>query len=147
MALYGSSTLHRISFCKTVKLGDDADNLRIDGTSKLIWAGYGGGALSAINPDGKRTTDIPLGAHPESFQIEKNGKRIFVNVPHSRKVAVVDREKRAAVATWDIGLEISNFPMALDEKLKRLFVVCRTPARLLVFDTDSGKIVAKLPTV
>jgi hypothetical protein len=70
-----------------------------------------------------------------------------VNVPRSRKIEVVDREKKAVVKNWSIGLEISNFPMALDEKSKRLFVVCRTPARLIVFDTDNGKTVAKIPTV
>jgi DNA-binding beta-propeller fold protein YncE len=132
---------------QTLKLGDDADNLRFDAASKLVWAGYGSGALTAIDSEGKRVTDISVSAHPESFQLERDSSRIFVNVPRSRKVEVVDRQKKAIAANWSIGLEISNFPMALDEKSHRLFVVCRTPARLLVFDTDSGKTVAKLPTV
>jgi DNA-binding beta-propeller fold protein YncE len=132
---------------QTLKLGDDADNLRFDAAARLVWAGYGSGALTSIDGDGKRVGDIPVSAHPESFQLEKSGPRIFVNAPRSRKIEVVDREKKAVVANWSIGLEISNFPMALDEKSKRLFVVCRTPARLIVFDTDSGKTVAKIPTV
>jgi hypothetical protein len=37
--------------------------------------------------------------------------------------------------------------MALDEKDKRLFVGCRLPARLVVLDTDSGQVVAKMPVV
>jgi hypothetical protein len=37
--------------------------------------------------------------------------------------------------------------MALDEAGRRLFVGCRVPARLVVLDTDSGQVVAKLPTV
>jgi DNA-binding beta-propeller fold protein YncE len=132
---------------QTLKLGDDADNLRFDAASKLVWAGYGGGALAAIDSGGKRVADIPLTAHPESFQLEKKGPRIFVNAPGSRKVEVVDREKKAVIANWSIGLEISNFPMALDEKSKRLFVICRTPARLIAFDTDTGKTVARIPAV
>ena len=36
--------------------------------------------------------------------------------------------------------------MALDEANHRLFVVCRFPARMIVLDTNSGKVVEKLPT-
>jgi hypothetical protein len=37
-----------------------------------------------------------------------------------------------------------NFPMALDESHQRLFVGTRTPPRLLIFDTESGKEIASL---
>ena len=114
---------------------------------RLVWAAYGGGALAAISDDGQLVANIKLSAHPESFQLEHNGPRIFVNLPRSRQIAVVDREKKAVIATWGTGLDFSNFPMTFDEKSKRLFIVCRVPARLLVMDTDSGKIVAKMPTV
>ena len=33
----------------------------------------------------------------------------------------------------------SNFPMALDESNHRLFVGCRKPAKVLVYDTTTGK--------
>jgi DNA-binding beta-propeller fold protein YncE len=131
---------------RTIKLGDDADNLRFDAASGLVWAGYGSGAVAAIGDDGKLLANIRLSAHPESFQLEHDGGRIFVNVPGSRQVGVIDRDKKAVVATWGTGLDFSNFPMALDEKSKRLFVVCRVPARLLVMDSDTGKVVAKMPT-
>jgi hypothetical protein len=35
--------------------------------------------------------------------------------------------------------------MALHEEDKRLFVGCRLPARLVVLNTDSGQVVAKMP--
>ena len=37
--------------------------------------------------------------------------------------------------------------MALDEGGGRLFVGCRLPARLVILDTNSGQVVAKLPVV
>jgi hypothetical protein len=37
--------------------------------------------------------------------------------------------------------------MALDDVNKRLFAGCRVPARLVVLDTSSGRIVGTLPTV
>ena len=81
---------------------------------------------------------------PESFQLEKSGPRIFVNIPTSQKITVVDREKRAATTAWPTAGATANFPMALDETHHRLFVGFRKPAKLAVFDTESGKIVANL---
>jgi hypothetical protein len=38
----------------------------------------------------------------------------------------------------------NNFPMALDETNHRLFVGTRDPLKLLVFDTNSGKVISVL---
>src|SRR3954464_1235557 len=73
---------------KTIKLGSDADNLRFDAEKKHVYVGYGAGALAVMTEDGTKVAEIPLDEHPESFQLEKSGQRIFVNVPRSRKVAV-----------------------------------------------------------
>ena len=132
---------------KSIKLGDDADNVRFDAGKKHVYVGYGSGALAVMNEDGTKVAEINLDAHPESFQLEKNGARLFVNLPKSRKVAVVDRTKAAVIGSWGTGGALSNYPMALDEDDQRLFIVCRLPARLLVFDTSSGNVIGKLPVV
>jgi hypothetical protein len=44
--------------------------------------------------------NIALAGHPESFQLEGAGTRIFVNVPTANQIAVVDRAKNEVVATW-----------------------------------------------
>ena len=44
-------------------------------------------------------------------------------------------------------MAFANYAMALDESDRRLFVVTRMPARLLVFDTNNGNIVQKLTAV
>jgi hypothetical protein len=119
---------------------DDADNLRIDAKTGRIYVGYGDGALGVLDlATMKQAGGIRLGAHPESFQIEQHGPRIFVNVPDARQVAVIDREKQTVIGTWPMEKFRANFPMALDETNHRLFVGCRQPARLVVFDTDTGK--------
>ncbi len=51
------------------------------------------------------------------------------------------------MASWTTGGPQSNYPMALDEGARRLFVVCRAPARMIVLDTQTGKVVTSLPTV
>lgn len=132
---------------KSIKLGDDADNVRFDADKKHVYVGYGSGALAVVNEDGTKVAEISLDAHPESFQLEKKGPWLFVNLPKSRKVAIVDRTKGSVVTTWGTGGALSNYPMALDEDDHRLFIVCRLPARLLVLDTNTGKIIEKLPVI
>ncbi|MCW3096549.1 MAG: hypothetical protein JWL77_2167 [Chthonomonadaceae bacterium] len=129
----------------SVALGDDSDNVRYDAGSKRILVGYGSGALGWIEAaTGKHLTDVAFKGHPEAFQLENPGPRIFVNVPGEGQIVVVDRERRAVTARWPVTGAQSNFPMALDEADHRLFVGCRNPARILVYDTDSGKTVASV---
>jgi len=126
-------------------LKDDADNVRYDEATKRIYVGFGSGGIAIINtPDSKQIGSIKLTAHPEAFELEKNGKRIFVNVPNSRRVAVIDRDKGEVIATWKTDLAFGNFPMALDEAHHRLFVGCRLPSKLVVLNTESGDVVAKI---
>ena len=131
----------------TLDFGDDADNLRYDSGRKRTYVGYGSGALGEIDDQGNKAGEIKLDAHPESFQLEKDGPRIYVNLPKSRKIAVLDRETRAIIATWPIGMALANYPMALDQADHRLFVMTRFPARLLVFDANTGKTIQRLPAV
>src|SRR5438874_4110638 len=39
---------------------------------------------AVMNEDGTKVAEIELDAHPESFQLENNGPRLFVNLPKSR---------------------------------------------------------------
>jgi DNA-binding beta-propeller fold protein YncE len=130
---------------KSVPYSEDADNLRYDQATGHVWVGYGH-ALGELTADGARLADINLPEHPESFQIEQAGPRIFVNLPEAGTVAVVDRKSRKVVETWQTSFR-GNFAMALDEGQHRLFVATRRPARLVILDTDNGRIVASMPTV
>ena len=131
---------------KNIEGLDDADNLRYDAKTKLLYVGFGGGALGLINvAQNKLIGAIPLKAHPEAFVLEKNGPRIFVNLPERKQIIVLDREKKIAAQVWSLQKVEENFPMALDEKNQRLFVGCRQPAALLVLDAKIGKVVAAVP--
>jgi hypothetical protein len=138
---------------QTVKFSDDADNIRYDARGKRVVVGYGGekalrgrpegsGALAFLDTSGKQTAEIVVDAHPESFQLEKSGTRVFVNVPDKKEVQVADVVKGNILDRWPTTAATTCFPMALDEAHQRLFAGCRKPARLLVFDTSSGKNIA-----
>lgn len=139
----------------SVKYPDDADNIRYDAGSREIVVGYAGakqlrnrqvgaGGLGFFDLSGKKTSDIAIDAHPESFQIEQNGRRIFVNVPEKKEVEIVDTEKGSVIAKWLVSAE-NNFPMTLDEAHHRLFVGCWKPPSWLAFDTETGKQIASSP--
>jgi DNA-binding beta-propeller fold protein YncE len=145
--IYDGATFDLIT---SIDFGDDVDNLRYDAAEKRLYVGYGDektGAIGMVDAaTNKRLADeYKLGAHPESFQLSASGSNIYVNVPDLKQIAVVDRSTHA-VARWPLKFE-SNFPMALDEPNHRLFVATRVPARLAVFDTGSGHLVAALPAV
>ncbi len=136
----------------TVKFPDDADNIRYDPRSKGVIVGYAGakqlrkrekgtGGLGFIDANGKKAGEIIIDAHPESFQLEKSGSRIFVNVPEKREIEVLDAIKRAVLARWPVSAE-DNFPMTLDEAHHRLFIGVWKPPQLMVFDSEVGKQVA-----
>jgi DNA-binding beta-propeller fold protein YncE len=136
LKLFDASTY---ALVKTLGSLDDADNVRFDAKANRLYVGYRDGALAAIDPATMtRAGTIALDAHPESFQLESQGTRIFVNVPEAKYIAVVDRDAKKVSAKWPMTDFRANFPMALDEAHHLLFVGCREPARLVVFNTATG---------
>jgi DNA-binding beta-propeller fold protein YncE len=124
---------------ETVKFSGDADNIRYDARGRRIIVGYGDGALGFLDSNGKKTGEIALDAHPESFQLEKTGARVFVNVPDRKEIEVAGLVKNITLAKWPVTSALKNYPMALDEAHHRLLIGCRAPARMLVIDTETGK--------
>lgn len=126
-----------------------------DAAHHILYAGNGGRQghedyclLTMVDTlSGKKVGEIKLDSdHIEAMAIEKSGPRMFVNLTDKSAVAVIDREKRAVLATWPNGESgKANGPMAFDEANHRLFVVSRNPNNVIVLDTESGNIVATLP--
>ena len=126
-----------------IELGSDADNIRVDTAANRVIVGYGSGALAVIDPSTRsKVGDIPLKAHPESFQIDPDASHIFVNVPDARGIAVVDRVSQKQIAKWPLTDQGANFPMALDHVRRQVLVIFRTPAELGVFSMTDGKLIA-----
>ena len=132
----------------TIDLKGDADNVRYDPGSGLLNVGYGSGGIAIIDANTmKETARIPLDGHPESFQLDKQENRLYVNVPDENKIQVADLTTRKIIANWKNSTASSNFPMALDENHNRLFVGCRSPAKLRVIDTKTGNDLAAVKCV
>ncbi|HEV2490986.1 MAG TPA: hypothetical protein VGT03_14360 [Candidatus Acidoferrales bacterium] len=136
----------------TLHFSTDADDTRYDAATKRVIVGYGdekdAGLAILDSAAGNLLATIKLPAHPESFQLEESGPLIFTNIPDANNVVVVvDRNEKRIVASWRLGGAQDNFPMALDDANHRLFIGCRTPAEVLVLNTASGRILARVPSV
>jgi hypothetical protein len=108
----------------------DTDNMRYDAASKRLYVGYGRGshgALAIVDPARmERLREFELSSHPESFQLETSGSRIFVNLPDQEAIGVIDR-KTGAVTKWKIPGHSNTHAMALDEVSHRLFTAACSP--------------------
>src|SRR5437588_1003561 len=129
-----------------IELGEDADNVRVDTQRNRVLVGYGNGALAVIDPATRtKVSDIRLRGHPEGFQIDETGTKVFVNVPDARDIEVADlaSETNRSLPTQGAG---SNFPMAIDRDAHRVLVVFRNPPTLMALSSQDGRIVAKIET-
>jgi len=129
-----------------VALGKDADNVRVDDAAHRVYVGYGSGALAVIDATTRtKVADIPIKEHPESFQLERDGRHIFINVPDAHEIAVVDRAAMRVVANWSTDALRENYPLALDAT-HHVFAVFRHPARVGVFGAEDGHLVTSFET-
>ena len=110
----------------TLDFEGGADNLRYDAATKRVYVGCGdsekNAAIAAVDAmTNKRLDEVyKVGGEPESFQLEKNGPNIYVNVPDAKQIVVINRTTKE-LTRWPVTAA-QNFPMALDEADHRLFV-------------------------
>ncbi len=138
----------------TIPMGAHADASIFDAANHLYYVGNGGKQqkeeflnISVVDTaSGKKVGDIRIDAdRVEAMAIEKSGPRMFVNLYSKGAVAVIDRVKRTVIATWSITQEgRNNGSMAFDEADHRLFVHAREPGKVVILDTESGKVVTTL---
>src|SRR6185312_13430656 len=135
------------TFQKTtsIKLSDDADNVRYDTEKHLVYVGYGSGAIAIIDAKTmKEIASIKLDGHPESFQLSKKQNKIYINVPDRDEIEVADLSTHSVIAKWENTKTSSNFPMAMEEEHDRLFIGCRSPGTLRVINTENGKDISSM---
>jgi DNA-binding beta-propeller fold protein YncE len=142
------------------------DNAAYDPARHLYYAAI---VTGAGNPEGsieivdtqaaKLLGSIKMnGSDPGGLSIEPSGKRLYVAMGDvangDSHIKVVDLEKRAVVAEWPITGGPAPHASGLDAVHHRLFVGSRVkgghryePGKLVVIDTDTGKVVQALDSV
>lgn len=137
----------------SVKLLEDSDSIGYDSKTKYLYVDNGGGdvhqtysMLSVVDTTtGKKLADIKIdGDTLEAMALETSSPKMYVNNKAKNQVDVVDRDKRAIIASWPVTKCKTNVAMAFDEADHRLFTACRS-GEISVVDTQSGKEITSLP--
>jgi DNA-binding beta-propeller fold protein YncE len=138
-------------------LDPDADSMAYDAAAKHMYVVNGG--REAKTPysfitvldlgASKKVRDIKIDSNRvEAVVLEKSGPRLFCNITGTNSVGVMDRSKSGVQKEWKLPAGVQqNVALALDEKDHRLFIVARKPGKLVVLDSESGKVVSNLPAV
>ena len=137
-----------------IKLDLGPNRVAYDPHRRLLYVGYGGkdagkdyGEVGIIDANtDKHVGDVKVEAHPAELLLDASGNTLFVFVSAASKVQVVDTNKREVVSTWPVSSQ-RNGDGAFEEKRHRLFIGTRTPPRMIVMDSQTGKEIANLPTV
>jgi len=140
----------------TLKLGSGVDHGVYNPVNKYFYVENGGGSdskthvLSIIDTQSFKlvgeVSALP-GNSNEGMAIDRQGRRLYVNLTGTDEVGVVDLSTRELVARWALPDVHVAHAIALDEPHHRLFTATRKPGRFVVFDIDSGKVVSTLPCV
>jgi hypothetical protein len=144
-----------LAVTRTASVSLGADAIGYDPRSREVYVGSGGGDankelgdLTVFNAaTGAQVAALTADAHVGGSLVESHGERLFVLVPEKAQVVVLDRKTRAQIAKWTVPGIQKNVALDLDEKNHRLFLGVRTPASIVVLDSDSGAVVASVPTV
>ena len=120
-----------------IDLGEDADNIRVDIDKNQVFVGYGGGAIAVIDPSNRsKIADLPLKAHPESFQPCQQFSQIFVNLPGARAISSIDRLAGSRARLPTPRNASGNYPMALDDAAQHVIVAFARPGAAGVFGNE-----------
>jgi hypothetical protein len=140
-----------------IKVAIDADSIAFDPATSYMYVVNGGreahtpySLISVIDTNaGKKLRDIKIPSdHVEALMLDKSSPRMFLNITGQNAVGVMDRNKSELSAKWPLPAgDKLNVAMALDEENHRLFVVTRNPGKLIVLNSDDGKLIANLPAV
>jgi DNA-binding beta-propeller fold protein YncE len=129
---------------ETIKFADDADNVRYNPKTNTIYVAHAEKALGVIN--GKtyeKKADIALSGGAEGFELEKKRALLYLCVPSTNEMAVIDTDKNKVVKSYKIEKAEKPYTVALDEPNHRLFIGCRgKKPMIVVMDTETGKEIA-----
>jgi len=140
-----------------VRLYIDADSQAYDPDTKLMYVVSGGreahttySYISVVDTtQSKKILDTKIESNwLEALALEKRGRRLFVNITAENAVGVMDRNLHSITAKWPIpGEAQQNLPLLLDEPNHRLLLTTRKSPKLVVIDSDTGKVTTSVPCV
>jgi DNA-binding beta-propeller fold protein YncE len=130
----------------TAKTGNTPDAIIYDPASHRAFT-FNGRSNDATAIDGKTgevAGTIPLGGRPEFAAADGKGN-VFVNIEDKNEVVAIDSKKLTVKSRWPLAPGEEPTGMAIDTKNHRLFIGCGGNEKMIVMDSENGKVVADLP--
>jgi DNA-binding beta-propeller fold protein YncE len=127
-------------------LGDRADELKKQGVK---------GSIEIVDlKNGKYVGNIETeGKNPAGLVLDPASSKLYVVMGDTSQVVVIDREKRAVLATWPITGGPEPHAVALDAAHHRLLIGSRVkrghlykPGKMVVMDSETGKVIDAIDT-
>ena len=150
LQVYEGTPLH---VSGTLKLSDDADDMVYDEQNGTLYVGHGGsdaadpGRIAIVNTkDFSLAANLPVAAHPEALDLDRQGQRVFANIADAAEVVVVNTKTNGVENTWKLNEASDNTPMAYDSTDHLLLIACRKPAVLLALDANTGNELSRIST-
>jgi DNA-binding beta-propeller fold protein YncE len=127
-----------------IKAGKNPDAIIYDPASKHILAMcHSGGVVTVIDPAAldKEPVTIDVGGTLE-FAAADGAGHVFVNVESKSEVVEIDSKANRVLAHWPLSPGEGPTGLAIDAEHHRLFSGCDGSSKMIVLDSDSGKILA-----
>jgi DNA-binding beta-propeller fold protein YncE len=138
--------LQTLKITGEAKADQDADSILYDPASKRIFV-MNGDPKSATVIDAKTGAavgTINLGGGPE-FAVADGKGTVFVNIEDKAEVVAIDSNTLKIKSRWPLAPAGTPTALAIDVEHHRLFSAGRNPQKLVVLDSDSGKVLASFP--
>jgi DNA-binding beta-propeller fold protein YncE len=155
LKIFDATTYREI---KSIKLELDADGIGYDDATGYLYVTNGGdeagkeySLISIIDTAREeKIGDIRVESPGlEAMLVDHSRNRLYINLPESSSIAVIDLQKRSVIANWPLTLGKKNMAFAFDPTAHLLYVGCRdTDVRgsIVVVDIENGKELQRLAT-
>ena len=128
------------------KADKDADCVIYDPFSKRVFVMDGDPHNSTVidAKSGSVVGTIELGGGPE-FAVADGKGTVYINLEDKSEIVAVDSSSLKIKSRWPVAPAGAPTALAMDVQHHRLFSAGRDPQMLVVFDSDSGKVLQSFP--
>ncbi len=138
VGVFDINTLKKVG---EIPAADDADCVIYDPASRHVFTFNGDSQNSTvIDPKTRQViATVQLGGKPE-FAVADGKGTIYNNLEDKSEVVVLDSRVLKIKSRWPIAPAGEPAPITMDAAHRRLFVSGRKPAKMVVMDADTGKV-------
>ena len=143
VSMFDPATLQLI---KKIDVGKGPDGIYYDPGSKRVFTNnHGSHDITAIDAaTGEVVGTVKAGGDGEQAIIGADGL-VYVNSEDTAEVVVFDPKSLEVKKRFPIGVAKVPTGLAYDAKTRRLFIGCRNEPKMVVMDSNTGKVINSFP--